>query len=145
MRIVSLLSVLVSLVSVAACNRTPALAGMWDATVIAGNAHVPFRFLISGSGANLQGSFFNGDQKISSTAASIQKNAIVFSYPEYGSTLEVTAADGSLKGDYYRANGVVYTFEAQRFKPAPVPAPSPRSADSGRSRYPPASVSAPGI
>jgi thiol-disulfide isomerase/thioredoxin len=27
--------------------------------------------------------------------------------------------NGSLEGNYYRANGTVYTFEAQRFKPAP--------------------------
>ena len=92
---------------------------MWDATVTAGNARVPFRFLISGSGATLQGSFFNGDKQIGSTTALIENNTIVFGYPEYGSTLEVTAANGRLQGDYHRANGVIYTFEAQRFKPAP--------------------------
>jgi peroxiredoxin len=104
-----------------ACNRTPALAGMWSATIIAGNARVPCRFLIAGSGASLQGSFFNGDQKISSATARMENNLIVFAYPEYGSRLEVTPGNPGLEGNYYRANGTIYTFEAQRFKPAPNP------------------------
>ena len=90
----SFLLALVSLASLAACNRPPSLAGMWSATIIAGNARVPCRFLVSGSGESLQGSFFNGDQKISSAATLLESNAIVFVFPEYGSRLEVTRGGG---------------------------------------------------
>jgi hypothetical protein len=69
----SRLLALIAWLSSVACNRTPPLAGMWDATVTAGNARVPFRLLISGSGATLQGSFFNGDQQIVSTLKSRER------------------------------------------------------------------------
>src|SRR5262245_30780645 len=54
----------------AASARAQPLAGLWDATVVvsagrdAGTIEVPFRFEIAGSGANVKGSFFNGDDKV---------------------------------------------------------------------------------
>ena len=53
------------------------------------------------------------------------KSTIVFSYPEYGSRLELTAVQNGLEGEYFTASGPVYAFEARRSAPAhrigPVP------------------------
>ena len=78
---------LVGLMGVAGCTRAPSVSGMWDATVSVGSTVVPFRFAIEGGGADLKGSFFNGDDRISSTTARIQGDTIVFNYPEYGARL----------------------------------------------------------
>jgi hypothetical protein len=61
---------------------------------------------------------FNGNEKITSTIVRFDKNTIVFTYPEYGSRLEVVSAHDALEGSYFLANGAVYEFEARRFKPA---------------------------
>jgi len=90
---------------------------MWDATVTVGTTHVPFHYLISGRGRTLQGSFFNGDEKITSTTVQFDKNAIVFTYPEYGSRLEIVRVDSALEGSYFLPNGTIYDFKAQRLKP----------------------------
>ncbi len=98
------------------CRRTPSLDGMWDATVTRGSTEVPFRFAIEGKGDNLRGSFFNGDDKITSTSASVHGDTVVFRYPEYGTTLEVTATvNGRLEGLYTYNSDESYRVEAQRF------------------------------
>jgi thiol-disulfide isomerase/thioredoxin len=103
----------------AACNRAPALEGMWAATVTVGSnrTRVPFQYLISGQGMELEGSFFNGNEKITSTTVQIDKNKIVFTYPEYGSRLEVVSANNALEGSYFLPSGAVYDFEARRYEP----------------------------
>lgn len=92
---------------------------MWAATVTVGSnrARVPFQFLISGHGTKLEGSFFNGDEKITSTAVHFDHNTIVFTYPEYGSRLEVVSSNDGLEGSYFLPNDVVYDFEARRHEP----------------------------
>lgn len=108
---------LVVLLLVTACDRAPAPAGLWDATMMVGITPVPFRYLITGEGKNLQGAFFNGDEKIVSGTVRFDKSTIVFSYPEYGSRLELTAVGNGLEGEYVAASGPVYAFEARRSVP----------------------------
>jgi thiol-disulfide isomerase/thioredoxin len=100
---------------------------MWDATVIVGSTatRVPFRFAISGQGAGLNGSFFNGDQAIRSSAVLSSGSTIVFTYPEYGSRLEMSPSGDSLQGNYLLADGTIYGFEAHRFKTASAAAGVP--------------------
>jgi thiol-disulfide isomerase/thioredoxin len=112
-----------------ACRRAPALDGMWDATVAVGSARVPFRFAIAGRGAGMQGSFFNGDQPITSTSVRFESNAIVFTYPQYAGELEFTLSPerpDHLTGNYFRAAGPTYGFEARRFTAAPEPRDVPQ-------------------
>jgi thiol-disulfide isomerase/thioredoxin len=100
-------------------------AGLWDGTVTltlpnnAGTNVVPFRFEIVCGGANCatpKASFFNGDEKVTSTTATFQNGAFVFSFDEYGSKLEATLKDGGLEGQYSRGTrGAPYPFAAKRF------------------------------
>ena len=100
-------------------------AGLWDASVTltlpnnAGTNDVPFRFEIVCGGTNCatpKGSFFNGDDKVTSTTGTFTKGALSFSYPEYGTQLDATLKNGRLEGQYSRGTrGAPYPFQAKRF------------------------------
>jgi thiol-disulfide isomerase/thioredoxin len=96
------------------------LAGLWDATVTVNNGalEIPFRFEISGSGSNIKGSFFNGDEKVTSTTGRLENGALVLSFDEYGTKLEADVKEGRLEGQYSRGTrGAPYPFQAKRFSP----------------------------
>ena len=97
------------------------LPGLWDATVTVQGVEIPFRMEFSGSGSAVKGSFFNGDEKITSTTGSLAGGALTLSFDEYGTTLEATLKDGALEGQYARGTrGAPFPFHAKRFAPAPT-------------------------
>jgi thiol-disulfide isomerase/thioredoxin len=97
------------------------LAGLWDATVVVNTLEIPFRFEIAGQGAGLRGSFFNGDEKVTSTTGAFENGTLTLSFDEYGSTLIATLTDGRLEGEYNRGTrGAPYRFHAKRFAPVVV-------------------------
>src|SRR5262245_331015 len=63
------------------------LAGIWDATVVVNKLEIPFRFEIAGSGAAIKGSFFNGDEKVTSTSGTLENGTLTLNFDEYGSKL----------------------------------------------------------
>src|SRR4051812_49012662 len=99
-----------------------ALSGLWDATVVVnGGVEVPFRMEVAGSGSAVKGSFFNGDQKVTSTTGQFENGALVLSFDEYGTKLEAAFKDGRLEGQYTRGTrGAPYPFQAKRFVPVAV-------------------------
>ena len=114
----------IGLVSLAAPARAQSLAGLWDATVVVGagqdkgTIEVPFRFEIAGTGSNVKGSFFNGDEKVTSTSGRLANGKLTLSFDEYGTTLEADVKDGRLVGQYSRGTrGAPYPFTARRFTP----------------------------
>src|SRR6266545_8329860 len=98
------------------------LSGLWDASVVVnGGIEIPFRFEIAGSGAAIKGSFFNGDEKVTSTTGKFENGALELSFDEYGTKVEATLKEGRLEGQYSRGTrGAPYPFQAKRFVPAPV-------------------------
>jgi len=99
----------------------PALAGRWDATVVVNKVEIPFTFETAGDGKSLTGSFFNGDRRIASTSSELADGAVTFSFAQFGTTLRAKLEDGHLTGEYQRAKGTPYPFQAVRAA-APVPA-----------------------
>jgi thiol-disulfide isomerase/thioredoxin len=94
--------------------------GLWDATVVVNNGalEIPFRFELSGSGSNVKGAFFNGDDKTTSTSGSFQNGRLSLGFDELGTKLEATLKDGRLEGEYSRGTrGAPYPFAAKRFTP----------------------------
>src|SRR5437763_24846 len=98
------------------------LAGLWDASVVVnGGVEVPFRMEVAGTGSAVKGSFFNGDQKVTSTTGQFENGALVLSFDEYGTKVEATFKDGRLEGQYTRGTrGAPYPFQAKRFAPVAV-------------------------
>jgi thiol-disulfide isomerase/thioredoxin len=122
---------LLALAALPARVEAQSISGLWDASVVVnGGIEVPFRFEIAGSGTALKGSFFNGDEKVTSTTGSFENGALTLSFDEYGTKVEATLKDGRLEGQYSRGTrGAPYPFEAKRFAPAPVgDAPIPQIA-----------------
>jgi thiol-disulfide isomerase/thioredoxin len=111
-----------ALAALPARAEAQSISGLWDASVVVnGGIEVPFRFEIAGSGKAIKGSFFNGDEKVTSTTGSFENGALTLSFDEYGTKVEATLKDGRLEGQYSRGTrGAPYPFQAKRFAPAPV-------------------------
>jgi peroxiredoxin len=94
------------------------VTGLWDAVVTVNSVEVPFRMEFSGNGKALKGSFFNGDERVTSTSGTLDQGAIVLSFDEYETRLEARRTDGILEGQYLRGTrGAPYPFRAKRFTP----------------------------
>jgi peroxiredoxin len=103
------------------------LDGRWDATITINGTAIPFRLDISGAGANLTGTLYNGDEKETTTSAKVDNGAIVLNYETYLTSIKATAKDGQLEGtvqgrfeqERYLTS---YPFQARRYAPAAVSA-----------------------
>ena len=116
----AVLVVLLALVALPSRAVAQPVNGLWDATVLVNNGalEIPFRFELSGSGSNVKGSFFNGDDKTTSTSGTLQNGALSLNFDELGTRLEATLKDGQLDGQYSRGTrGAPYPFHAKRFTP----------------------------
>jgi len=101
--------------------------GLWDATVVVNKVEVPFRFEIAHNGSQVQGFFFEGDQKIGSTSGSFANGALKLDYDFLNTTLEATVDGNQLRGTYHsrRPNARPMEFRAHKFTPVPVAAVDP--------------------
>ena len=120
MKLSVLLVVILTLVALPQHAAAQPVNGLWDATVVVNNGalEIPFRFELSGSGSNVKGSFFNGDDKTTSTSGSLENGRLTLNFDELGTKLEATLKDGRLEGEYSRGTrGAPYPFAARRFTP----------------------------
>ena len=101
--------------------------GLWDATVVASDAAVPFRFEIATKGSGAQGFFFEGDRKVGSTSGTYVDGVLTLEYEFLNTVLELTRDGDQLRGTYlnHRANAKPQEVRAHRFSPAPVGAVNP--------------------
>src|SRR5260370_39927292 len=92
----AVLVVLFALVALPSRAVAQPVNGLWDATVLVNNGalEIPFRFELSGSGSHVEGSFFNGDDKTTSTSGTIQNGPLSLNFDELGTRLGATRPDG---------------------------------------------------
>ena len=88
----SLASVVVLALALPSLAAAQSIAGLWDATVVTGGVEIPFRFEITGQGAATKGSFFNGDDRMTSTSGTFENGALSLGFDELGTTLQATQA-----------------------------------------------------
>jgi thiol-disulfide isomerase/thioredoxin len=96
--------------------QAPSVTGLWDAAVVVNGLEIPFRFEIAGSGASITGSFFNGDEKVTSTGGKFDNGALTLNFDHYATSVEASLVNGRLAGVYQRATGY-YPFYAKPFAP----------------------------
>jgi thiol-disulfide isomerase/thioredoxin len=95
--------------------QTSSPAGVWDASVVVNAVEIPFRFEITGSGAALTGSFFDGELKMTSTGGRLEGARVVLPFDQYGATVDATWNGDTLTGQYDRGTrGAPYPFSAKR-------------------------------
>jgi thiol-disulfide isomerase/thioredoxin len=89
------------------------LAGLWDATVVVNGLEIPFKMEFGGQGSNVHGSFFNGDEKVTSTTGRFEDGKLVLNFDHYATKLNATLRDGALEGRYTGGRGAAdYPFHA---------------------------------
>src|ERR1700735_1515997 len=99
-KVMSRLIVIVLALTFPALGQT--LSGIWDAAITLNDHEIPFRMEFEGKPPAVSGSFFNGDQKLTSTSGSFKNNALQLKFDYYGSRLEATLQNGVLHGNYFR-------------------------------------------
>ena len=109
---------LAALIAVGCRSGAPAVAGRWDAVVDVNGVEVPFRFDIAADKSHVSGLFFNGDERIASTAGAFADGALTLTFDHYATRLEARAVDGRLEGQYVRARGAPYPFRARLATPS---------------------------
>ena len=77
-RVLMVSAILLAALPVTSAQRivAPKIAGLWDAVVVADQAEIPFRFEVAQSGAQVQGFFFEGDQKVGSTSGAFENGRL---------------------------------------------------------------------
>jgi thiol-disulfide isomerase/thioredoxin len=99
------------------------LAGRWDATVKVDNLDIPFRFELAGGGSNVQGFFFNGEERYPSTSGRAENDSLALKWDYFASRIQATVHDGTLDGQYLRSSSaglITYPFHAKRYSGAPA-------------------------
>jgi peroxiredoxin len=106
------------------------LAGLWDATVVVNGLRIPFRMEFAGQGSTIRGSFFNGDEKVTSTSGRLEDGKLVLHFDHYATQLEAALKDGAMDGRYTGGRGAAdYPFHAVRHPSASVSNPNAPSID----------------
>src|ERR1700721_2971004 len=52
------------------------IGGPWQGTVTVDGSEVPFRFELSGDGSNVKGTFFNGEERFTSTSGNYSNHSL---------------------------------------------------------------------
>ena len=79
----TLLGLAAVIAGLTAAARADSLTGRWDAGITLNGTAIPFRLDISGDGANLKGTLFNGDQLQTTTGAHFENGKIVLEFDHY--------------------------------------------------------------
>jgi peroxiredoxin len=100
------------------------LKGMWDCSVTVNGAVVPFRMEFA---SDTQASFFNGEEKLTSTSGKFEDGKLALNFDYYAGVLEATLKDGVLDGTYRRPTSK-YEFHGRRSVAAGDAAGAPKIA-----------------
>lgn len=107
-----------------AANSADNPEGRWDAQLVRGEQVIPFRLDISGSGAALKGTLYDGFRPYENTSsASFQNGKLVLNLEHYLTTITAKFENGKLVGDVVaqnRESRSEYGFVATRHEAAPA-------------------------
>lgn len=96
------------------------LSGVWDGTVKYDDYKIPFPVEFSQSGLDISASFFNGDDRVTSTAGRVDGNVVTINFDQYATRLNATLSDGILKGTYGGIRYGLHEFEARPHRNVPA-------------------------
>lgn len=93
------------------------ITGVWHGTVVSGGQEIPFRFEIQGSGSALSGTFFNGDERFTSTSGNFADGSLTLKWDYFAASLEAKVENGAIDGTYSRARSAPTHFHAVKASP----------------------------
>jgi thiol-disulfide isomerase/thioredoxin len=85
--------------------QAQAIDGLWDATLKQGTTEIPFKLGFSGTGSEVKGWFFNGEDKLISSGGTYENGSLVLNFDSYLGVLKLTLKDGALDGDWSTSRG----------------------------------------
>src|ERR1700732_709229 len=91
-----------ALLSLAPIMMAQTISGIWQATLTANGAEIPFRIELSGDSTRVSGTLFNGDERFTSTSGNFSNGALQLKWDYFASHLDATLKDGKLEGEYVR-------------------------------------------
>jgi thiol-disulfide isomerase/thioredoxin len=104
--------------AVPASTSGDAVDGRWDASLVRNGTVIPFRLDISGSGAALKGTLYDGFEPYDgTTSATFEDGKLVLNIEHYLTTITATLNDGQLTGNIvtqFRGQDSAYPFQATR-------------------------------
>jgi thiol-disulfide isomerase/thioredoxin len=103
-----------ALMAFAAVAQAGQLGGLWDGTVKYDDVAIDFPMALSGSSNNITGSFFNGDERVSSTSGALIGNSLVLNFADRATRLNATVAGEVLKGTYGNSLVGLHDIELRR-------------------------------
>jgi peroxiredoxin len=109
----SIVRIVTASVLFAAALSAQSVTGLWDCTVTVNGTEIPFRMEFSAGDAGVAANFFNGDERVPSTAGQLQNGSLRLNFDQYANLLEATVTEGMLEGRYGR-EGRWYPFRAHR-------------------------------
>ncbi len=89
------------------------LNGLWDGSIQYDDYKIPFPVEFKQSGNSVSVSFFNGDDRVTSTSGSLQDGLLKADFAHYATHLEATLTGGVLKGTYGGPRSGSHEFEAK--------------------------------
>ena len=95
-------------------------SGLWDAGIVVNGVLIPFRFELTLAADNVNGAFFNDDERVRSTTGRYAGDSLALEFAQYASSLQAKWSEGRLTGAYARAGQTAYAFQAR-----PHSAPTP--------------------
>ncbi len=114
-----------ALTALASAGMAQSLAGLWDATVQYDDLRVPFRIEFAGTGSAIRASFFNGDERVTSTSAKREGDSVSFQFADHATELKASLANGALRGTYGGRRGGIHEFEARPHRDVAPPSQGP--------------------
>jgi thiol-disulfide isomerase/thioredoxin len=109
---------LILILAVSASAQT--LSGVWDGTVKYDDYKIPFPIEFSQRGSDISASFFNGEDRVTSTDGRVDGNLVTINFDQYATRLNATLSDGILRGTYGGVRYGFHEFEAQAHRDAPA-------------------------
>ena len=97
--------------SLFATDRLP--TGLWDGTIQYGEERIPFTMEFSQQNGNVSGSFFNGDERVTSTSGKLDGDSLILTFDHYATRLTATYSGNEIKGTYGSSKNGFREFEAR--------------------------------
>jgi len=91
------------------------ITGLWDASIQINSLVIPFRMEFSAEGSTVTGTFFNGEERFTSTGGRLENGVLRVDWEHYDSQLQTSLKEGVLTGSYTHGGrrGGAWPFEAR--------------------------------
>lgn len=105
--------------AVAPLQAASSVAGLWSGEARRDGLEVRVALQLDEAGGAVRGAFFNGEERVTSTAGRLDGQRLTLEFAHYATRLEGTLEDGVLRASYATRSGP-WTFELRRQRAAPA-------------------------